>query len=84
MEKSYTYVTMALSPEAYQEIRGKMLAAGYQHAIDRDGAVDMHGIAVIEDEHARLAPMPANCTLIDNRYVLELMRNELIQRNLSD
>ena len=47
MRSTYTYVTMELSQAAYDEIRTKMEAAGYQHAIEKDGTIDMHGLAVI-------------------------------------
>ena len=45
MRSTYTYVIMELSPAAHAEIKEKMLAAGYQHAIDGE-TIDMHGIAV--------------------------------------
>jgi hypothetical protein len=45
MRSTHTYVVMELSPAAHAEIKAKMLAAGYQHAIDGD-TIDMHGIAV--------------------------------------
>lgn len=41
---------MEISQAAYDEIRQKMEAAGYQHAIDKDGTVDMHGLAVTRSE----------------------------------
>ncbi len=44
---TYTYVTLTLSQSAYEEIKSKLLAADYGHCIDRDGTIDMHGLAVI-------------------------------------
>jgi hypothetical protein len=44
-----TYAILELSPEAYLEIRTKLLAAGYEHAFDRTEGVetiDVHGIAL--------------------------------------
>lgn len=44
---SYTYATLEVSKQVYQEIKEKLLAAGYQHSF-HDGVIDMHGIALIE------------------------------------
>lgn len=52
---TYTYVLLDLSPAAYQEIRRKLVEAGYEHAIEGDDAgevIDMNGIAVSEEEHS--------------------------------
>jgi hypothetical protein len=46
---THTRAELAVSDAAYQEIKERLLAAGYGHAIHRDGNkefVDMHGIAV--------------------------------------
>jgi hypothetical protein len=53
---SYTYVIMEVSDVAYEEIRQKLLAASYEHALhDRHDpaphsgeVLDMHGIALQE------------------------------------
>ena len=45
---TYTYAILEISPAAYREIREKLEAAGYQHAFEPDGAIDMHGIALAE------------------------------------
>lgn len=42
---TYTYAVLDVSREAYDEIRGKLEAAGYQHAF-HDDLIDMHGIAL--------------------------------------
>ena len=50
---THTYAILDLSPEAYQEIRAKLLEAGHEHAIEGDEAgevIDMHGIAISEEE----------------------------------
>lgn len=44
---TYTFVELELSPAAYDEIRAKLEAASYGHAIGVDGALDMHGLAVV-------------------------------------
>lgn len=46
MRTTYTYAELELSQAAYDEIRQKLEAAGYQHAFMSDGAIDMHGIGV--------------------------------------
>lgn len=52
MRTTYTYAILDLSKAAFEEIRAKLEAAGYQHAFHKnDGriVIDMHGIAVAED-----------------------------------
>jgi hypothetical protein len=46
MKVTHTYATLELSPQAYAEIRAKLSEAGYDHAFDSNGEIDMHGIAV--------------------------------------
>jgi hypothetical protein len=56
MRSTYTYAVLPISPEAYQEIRGKLLAAGYSHAFNKSGngeVIDMHGIAVMAQEEPK-------------------------------
>jgi hypothetical protein len=47
---THTYAVLEVSPEAYAEIKRGLLAAGYDHAITKDGreaeTIDMHGIAL--------------------------------------
>lgn len=40
-----TYAILEVSPEAYQEIREKLAAAGYEDQF-HGNVIDMHGIAV--------------------------------------
>lgn len=52
---THTYVTMEVSQAAYDEIRQKLVDAGYQHAIHDhnfqiDECLDMHGIALVPVE----------------------------------
>ena len=49
---TYTYAVLRISPEAHAEIKAKLLAAGYQHAIKGD-TIDMHGIALEPEEPRR-------------------------------
>lgn len=42
---SHTYVVLDISPAAYNEIKRKLVAAGYDHTFHED-VIDMHGIAV--------------------------------------
>lgn len=46
MRVTYTFVELALSKAAYDEIAGKLRAAGYDQAFGDDGLIDMHGLAV--------------------------------------
>lgn len=54
---TYTYVTMDVSADTYDEIRQKLIAAGYHQALhEQEGrpgfpALDMHGIALTCEEH---------------------------------
>ena len=46
---TYTYVIMEVSMEVYAEIKDKLEAAGYQHALHEERGrivLDMHGIAL--------------------------------------
>ena len=43
---TYTTVILELSDSAFSEIRTKLLAAGYAHALSPDGTIDMTGFAV--------------------------------------
>jgi hypothetical protein len=43
---THTYVALEVSSAAYDEIRQKLKAAGYEHAFHEDGLIDMHGLAL--------------------------------------
>ena len=43
---THTYVVLRVSPAAYNEIREKLEAVGYQHAFLDDDRIDMHGLAL--------------------------------------
>lgn len=50
MRSTHTYAVLGISQDAYDEIRAKLQAAGYQHAFMDGGEIDMYGIAVNVDE----------------------------------
>ncbi len=47
---THTYATLEVSAAAYEEIKSKLLAAEYQHAINDEGEIDMHGIALVREK----------------------------------
>lgn len=49
---THTFAELEVSPAAYDEIRGLLEAAGYQHAFLDGGAIDMHGIGLVRGEAA--------------------------------
>lgn len=53
---THTFATLELSAAAYQEIAEKFRAAGYNHAFMEDGAIDMHGVAVVPAANTELSP----------------------------
>lgn len=52
ISSTYTYVTLPLSLEAYQEIAHKLREAGYDHCFDGQ-TIDMRGLAVEVEETPR-------------------------------
>jgi hypothetical protein len=44
---THSIATLAVSEAAYAEIKEKLLAAGYGHAVMADGQIDMSGIGVV-------------------------------------
>lgn len=61
---THTYAVMNLTARSYAEVRMRMLAADYSHAIHknaREEVIDMHGIAI-----AALPPPPACGALLVN------------------
>jgi hypothetical protein len=58
---TYTTAIMEVPADLFEIVRGKLLAAGYDHAVDdRDGTLDLHGISFMtekpDDERKRGAP----------------------------
>ncbi len=46
MTHTHSYAIMQVLNRTYQEIEHRMRKAGYAHAIDPDGLIDMHGVAI--------------------------------------
>lgn len=75
MRSTHTYARLPLSQEAYDEIAAKLKAAGYGHAFDSNGDIDMHGIGVCveeEDRHVALLGsdwQPSMVTITENSKV---------------
>lgn len=56
LTSTHTYVILELSRAAFDEIKTKMLHAGYHFAFDEQKdktIIDMHGIAVMEDDEIK-------------------------------
>jgi hypothetical protein len=48
---THTYVTLDVSAAAFEEIKKKLLAAGYDHVFDNNGkTIDMAGIALEQED----------------------------------
>lgn len=43
---TYTYVILQVPKEVYLCIKQKLIAEGYSSAIETDGTLDMHGLAL--------------------------------------
>lgn len=50
LRATYTYVTLAVPREMHALVEERLRAAGYGHAIDDEGLIDMHGLALVVDE----------------------------------
>jgi len=63
LRQTHTSVTLEISRETHDEIAGKLLAAGYDHAVYASGEVDMHGIVLVpvaSKEGPRSPNLPLN------------------------
>jgi len=58
VRQTHTYAELEISRSAYDEIRGLLKAAGYQHAFMDDGTIDMHGIGITRQGGAQLLDDP--------------------------
>jgi hypothetical protein len=47
---TYTYAILEVTRKTYDEIYKKLKAAGCSDQIDGDGTLDMHGIALAEED----------------------------------
>lgn len=50
---THTYALLEISGPAFNEIAQKLMKAGYQHAFDGKGEIDMHGIGLVADPNAK-------------------------------
>ena len=61
MRSTHTYAELEVSELVYDEIRRKLEAAGYDHAL-QDGTIDMHGIGLVkmsrERDTSQVEPLP--------------------------
>lgn len=53
---SETYAMLRVSPECYREIRSHLATAGYTHAFDTEGRINMHGLAIASDGSDQCRP----------------------------
>lgn len=54
---THTYAALEVTPATYREIADKFRDAGYDHAFDPEtGAIDMHGIGIVEDPAVPASP----------------------------
>lgn len=64
---TYTYAVMKVSPSCFEEIKNKLIAVQYEHALHNDGTtLDMHGIAL----EIQAEPKPASHAIAGNRKKL--------------
>ncbi len=50
---SHTFAVLDISPQAFAEIKRKLIIAGYDHSIqqlDASEVIDMHGIALASED----------------------------------
>ena len=45
---TYSYVILEVSPSTYNEIAAKLHEAGYDHAFNDEGEIDLHGLALVK------------------------------------
>lgn len=56
---THTFIDLPSSPQALQELRGKLEEAGYGHLVDETGRLHMTGIALVEDPDFAEVVQPA-------------------------
>lgn len=67
MRSTYTFAKLEVSQQAYDEIREKLVEAGYEHAFGLDDDVelmDMHGIALVRAQLKEMQLTPEEARLI--------------------
>ena len=92
--QTHTYALVEVSKRAYKEIYAKLKDAGYQHAFNDEGEIDMNGLALVRKVKDKIQnnlalargrllwPFngPRQPLGLDNYKDIALLR-ELIQRN---
>lgn len=63
MRATHTYALLEVSEEAYEEIKRKLLDAGYDQVITLFGEIDMMGIALIKAKEDHLPPTKTRKTV---------------------
>jgi hypothetical protein len=74
---THTYARLPLSREAYEEVSLKLKEAGYHHAFENNGDIDMHGIGICieaEDRHAALL----GSDLLPSMVVIKSAEDEIV------
>ena len=59
MRATRTYAILEVAPEVYEDIKARLLAADYTHALHSDDGrevIDMHGIALMPRSNADKTP----------------------------
>ena len=65
---SHTYALLEVSAAAYDEIKQKLIDAGYRSAINEAAEIDMHGIALVRNETGlRPLKIDAKCAVCGRR-----------------
>lgn len=79
---SYTYAIVQIARAAYDEIKDKLLTAGYEHAIE-GGTIDMHGLAlevepalVVHERMSKYAPNEKTVTQINNSFTYHAPKDD--------
>jgi hypothetical protein len=75
MRTTYTYAILDVSQAAFEEIKAKLEAAGYQHAFGEDDGrtvIDMHGIAVAPEDSTDTGEMVTVTTSAPPRSLLRI------------
>ncbi len=52
LRQTYTYVEMPVTQSTYDEIAAILREAKYDNAFDKDGTIDLHGLALVVKENS--------------------------------
>lgn len=78
LRSTHTYAKLPLSRGAYDEIADKLKTAGYGHAFDSNGDIDMHGIGICVEEPDRFECLmgsdwqPSMITIVETEDKVQL------------